>query len=379
MTRSGAALILLGLAAGCGKSYVVKSGGEFPETSVSATVWDDRLLRAESDAGVRPPDPDLREYEVRAGDTLNSIAAKHLGWERLWQHLAEWNKIGERPDARLDAGTRMIIPLRFRDLAGARPVSATRMSAPPAGADDELKTLRRTAPRVIMPPVRPLEQVFRPGEKLTFTVKWYFISGGEGVMEVLPFQTVNGNRAWHFRSTARSTIAFFFKVNDWIESVAEGELLEPVRFVKNINEGKYHKEVVQTFDRAKGIATYVHKGGTEFHAAEPGFRDLIASFYAFRAAELPPPGRSTIVGVHADKKNHRMSIEVLRRETVKVPAGTWKTVLIRPKLMFEGLFRQESDILIWVTDDVARMPVMVESKVPILGSVNVVLTKVERP
>ncbi len=377
MNRRLVALGLLLVASGCGKRYIVKSGDELPATSLSATVWDERVRQAEVAPATSAPDPDLREYRTKPGDTLMTVAAKHLGWERLWQHLAEWNKIRVKPDAKLPQDTLLIVPLRFRELAAARPVSATRMAVAAPAADDELKALPRPAPRVIMPPARPLDQVFRPGEKLTFTVKWYFVSGGEGVMEVLPAETINGNRLWHFRSTARSTIAFFFKVNDWIESWAEGELLQPVRFVKNINEGKYHKEVVQTYDRKAGKATYVHKSGTEFHATEEGYRDLLASFYAFRAADLPPPGRATTVGVHADKKNHTMTIEVLRRETVKVPAGTYKTVLIRPKLMFEGLFRADSDILIWLTDDAARMPVMVESRVPILGSVNVVLTKVE--
>jgi len=68
---------------------------------------------------------------------------------------------------------------------------------------------------------------------------------------------------------------------------------------------------------------------------------------------------------------------VVKREKVKVPAGTFNTVCIKPKLKFEGLWRQKGDIHIWLTDDDRRLPVLVTSKVFLLGTVDIVLVKME--
>ena len=49
---------------------------------------------------------------------------------------------------------------------------------------------------------------------------------------------------------------------------------------------------------------------------------------------------------------------------------------MKPKLKFEGLFRQKGDIEIWLTDDARRIPVMMNGKV-VIGSVTATLTQVE--
>ncbi|MBW2711965.1 MAG: hypothetical protein JRC58_08735 [Deltaproteobacteria bacterium] len=45
---------------------------------------------------------------------------------------------------------------------------------------------------------------FNPGEKLTFQLKWTFIPAGEGVLEVLPLETIDGVKAYHFLLTVKS-------------------------------------------------------------------------------------------------------------------------------------------------------------------------------
>ena len=63
---------------------------------------------------------------------------------------------------------------------------------------------------------------------------------------------------------------------------------------------------------------------------------------------------------------------MLGREQVETPAGTFKCVAIEPILKAGGIFKNKGRLVIWLTDDERRMPVLMKSKVAI-GSISVVL------
>ena len=232
--------------------------------------------------------------------------------------------------------------------------------------------------------VRDPEKVYRQGEKLTFDVKWYAVTAGEATMEIGPHEMQGGESSWHFITRAYSTLLFFFKVNDRIESWASRSRLLPLRFEKHLHEGSHTKDLAMTFDRPKAQAVYFWRDKEKRdhnypYPLGPDCRDLLGAFYWFRTMDLPPVGQEVNLCVHTDKTNFQLAVSVLGRETVKVPAGEFKTILIKPRLTFEGLFNQQGDVKIWLTDDETRIPVLVQSKVRLLGSVNIVLRKLERP
>lgn len=378
MRFSPLSLAVAVLLCSCARNYVVKHSqvdesrpvAAEPESSApsEASEAEDRAApapgAAPAAAPAPAPDSDIMEYTTVQGDTLERIAAAHLGWSKLGLHLKEWNKRPEGIRDPLPAGARILIPLRFKVLAGAR-ASATVAS--------ELRPVKPPLVRRIARGRLPSD-VFKVGEALSFDVKWHGITAGRANLALAPMETVGGSRCWHIIARARSRLVFFFKVEDSIESYCTEDDLLPARFEKHLREGRYKKDLVATFDRARHAATW---GQLDVPLAAD-CRDLLGAFYYFRTIPLPAAGNETDVCIHTDKTNYPMAITVLRRESVKVPAGEFKTVLIRPRLKFEGLWRQRGDVLIWLTDDAARVPVLVQSKVHLLGSVDVVLTRVER-
>jgi hypothetical protein len=86
-----------------------------------------------------------------------------------------------------------------------------------------------------------------------------------------------------------------------------------------------------------------------------------------------PDGATMIVPTHDNKKSYEMEVKVHKRERIEVPAGKFNCVLVEPILKSEGVFKSKGSILVWLTDDERRMPVLVRTKVPV-GSINVALT-----
>ncbi len=55
-----------------------------------------------------------------------------------------------------------------------------------------------------------------------------------------------------------------------------------------------------------------------------------------------------------------------------MPSGTFECLVIEPYLKFEGLFKHQGQMHIWVTDDERKVPVLIKSKI-VIGSIDVVL------
>lgn len=73
-----------------------------------AVSSDDELRVSRSPRPRKKPGSKVKRYKVRAGDTLQKIAAKYLGSSRRWKEIATLNKI--RDPKRLKAGTILKLP-----------------------------------------------------------------------------------------------------------------------------------------------------------------------------------------------------------------------------------------------------------------------------
>ncbi len=76
-------------------------------------------------------------------------------------------------------------------------------------------------------------------------------------------------------------------------------------------------------------------------------------------------GRPEYIDIFDSKKLWNTEVQVLRKERVRVPAGEFDTIVIKPLLKSEGVFMKKGEIYIWLTDDDKKIPVMIKSKVKI--------------
>lgn len=88
-----------------GKSLRVGTGLRLP----SAGGGIERVA-LEGGAQTAPVEPALREYVVREGDTLSSIAERQLGKRSRWQEVHEINKSRVKDPNHVAPGTRLLLP-----------------------------------------------------------------------------------------------------------------------------------------------------------------------------------------------------------------------------------------------------------------------------
>lgn len=208
---------------------------------------------------------------------------------------------------------------------------------------------------------------FSPGEKLTFQVRWAFIPAGEAVLEVLPLETVNTVRSYHFVMTAKTYeyIDLIYMVRDRMDSYTDAGMTRSILY-KKVKKGRSRKDVVVNFDWKKQQVQYSNFGKKmDPVSILPGSFDPLSVFYAFRLHELK---ENTVIKapVTDGKKSVIGKARVIKREKITVPSGVYDTYLVEPDLEhIGGVFKKSKNakLQIWVTADKRRIPVRVKSKV----------------
>lgn len=217
-------------------------------------------------------------------------------------------------------------------------------------------------------PTPQLPQIFPfgPGEELNFAVKFGVVRAGNASLAVRGMERMDDEVILRLESTATSARFFstFYKVDNLYQSFWSLADAQPVASARRVREGSYKKDERITFDSARGLA--IDQDGKE-HPILPGCQDAIGAFYYLRAVPLEIGGVVRIPH-YSNGKSYVLHVNVLRRESVTVPAGRFDCIVVEPKLEAEGVFQQKGTLTVWLTDDPRRMPVLMRSKIAV-GSI----------
>jgi Protein of unknown function (DUF3108) len=107
-----------------------------------------------------------------------------------------------------------------------------------------------------------------------------------------------------------------------------------------------------------------NKKKISFHPfPNPGY-DIISSFYLARCIKLIP-GTEYYAYVYFKNKRYRITIQILGRKKIKTAFGKIDTIIIIPRMDFKGVFLNKGDIIIYLSDDKYRIPLLMESKLTV--------------
>jgi len=170
--------------------------------------------------------------------------------------------------------------------------------------------------------------------------------------------------------TAQSTpmITKFFPVDNRVESELDLGTLTPGHMTFRRREGKKKEDIEYVFHQKEGMVTAVRGGTTESLPIPAGTQDIISCLYYTRTRLPPDPGASLKMNVYHDKKNRPVEVRVEAIETIEGGWGKAETVRVLVIMPFHGLFMNQGNIRVWVTNDERKIPVRMKAKV-VLGSI----------
>jgi hypothetical protein len=214
---------------------------------------------------------------------------------------------------------------------------------------------------------------FAIGERLEYDVKFSWKSVGRGTMEVVGIDDIRGRPSWHTVFTIKGGIPFF-RVDDRMESWFDVQTFSSRRFHQNIAEGGYKRSRRYEFFPERSVFT--ENDGAE----EPSVPDPLddASFLYFVRTIPLEVGTTVEVPRYFNPKGNPVRIRVVRKDTIKVPAGEFPTIVVQPTFQTRGIFSENGRAEVWLSDDAHRFMVQMKSSLKI-GSINLYLKRYALP
>ena len=224
------------------------------------------------------------------------------------------------------------------------------------------------------PPKSPA--TFEPGERLVYTIAWFNIPAGTTVMDVTEGPAIKDRPGYRLITSAKTNkfVSSFYPVDSRVESIIDPVSLWPQHLLFKRREGKRKNDFDVTFYQTEGKVVSIKDGVTETIQIPQGSQDGLSCLYYLRSFPKLVPGTSVFMDVHHDRKNYRLEIRIEGVEKMKAPWGEVETLRILAVMPFKGIFLNEGNIRVWVTNDARRIPVLMRAKV-VVGAVTATLTE----
>ncbi len=197
-------------------------------------------------------------------------------------------------------------------------------------------------------------------------VYYIFWSGLRAGMATFDFEEEGEETIITSNATSASIIALFYKVDDKAQSILNKDGY-PIDYTLKISEGRHRRDKTTSFGTPsedgsqKVVYRNILDNEEEEFDLEHTAHDPLSALYEIRKLPLKI-GRSEYIEIFENKKLWKTEVQVLKKERIRVPAGEFDTIMIKPLLKSEGIFMKKGDIFIWLTDDDKRIPVMIKSK-----------------
>jgi len=226
-------------------------------------------------------------------------------------------------------------------------------------ADDDFCSARNTA--------------FNAGETITFTVYYniigLYVNAGDATF-TNTLEKLNGSTVYHVVGDGKSNSNYdwIFKVRDRYETYFDTATLQPLKFIRNINEGGFKQVDNVTFNKQTSTAI-TNKGVFKV----PGcIQDVLSSIYYARNINFNTYKVDDKIpfDMFLDDKVYNLYLRYLGKEVVKTKYGKFHAIKFRPLLVKGTIFKGGEDMAVWVTDDANHIPVRIESPI-VVGSVKV--------
>lgn len=214
------------------------------------------------------------------------------------------------------------------------------------------------------------EPIFQEGEVLSYKLKYGFITAAEATIKVLGSDLRFDNKPTYRLSVdaqTSGTFDIFYKIRDRYDSYIDKTDLTPYFYQENVREASYRRQDKARFHQdAKKV---VANRGT-FSTPTTQTFDLVSAYYFARSLDISrlKIGDKFKLNYFLGDEISALEIEYVGKENVKSKLGNVRCLKFSPSIKPGRVFRKDSKLFLWITDDGNRVPVKAEVEI-LVGSV----------
>lgn len=222
------------------------------------------------------------------------------------------------------------------------------------------------------------ETAFKEGEVLTYKLKYGFITAAEATIKVeASDMKFDGNPTYKLVVDARTSGTFdiFYKIRDHYDSYIHKTELTPYFYQEDVREANYRRQDKARFyqDGKKVVANR----GT-FNTPTTQTFDLVSAYYFARSLDISKLKINDTFKLNYFLGDEISSLEIqyIGKETVKSKLGKINCLKFSPSIKPGRIFRKDSKLYLWITDDGNRVPVKAQVEI-LVGSVTLEIKSAE--
>lgn len=205
--------------------------------------------------------------------------------------------------------------------------------------------------------------------KVFYSTMGMYIGAGEATFTTT-LERFNGKTAYHCVGEGKTYSFFdnFFKVRDRYETYIDTATMQPIKFIRNVDEGGYKIYNNVTFNHSAGTAV-----STNGVFKTPNcIQDVMSAMYYARNINFDKykPNDKIPFDMFLDDEVYHLYIRYLGKETVKTKYGKFKAIKFKPLLIKGTMFQGGEKMTAWISDDPNHLILRVESPITV-GTVKV--------
>lgn len=211
---------------------------------------------------------------------------------------------------------------------------------------------------------------FKVGETLTYDVSWsQFLTAATAVCTVTDKKAANGSTAYSIVADGRPVplVARFYNVAYRMETLLDSFTTLSQAASLRADENGRSRQTTARFDRRARRAYYemqTDRVVKQDFAVPPDVQDGLATLYAVRGRALRAGERFTIP-VANDGALYAVQLETLAPERVRVPLGDVSAWNLKLTILDASRKPVAANTAIWISDDTRRLPVKLQSDLPL--------------
>ncbi|MFW0714273.1 DUF3108 domain-containing protein [Pedobacter sp. N23S346] len=218
------------------------------------------------------------------------------------------------------------------------------------------------------------DPVFQEGEVLQYRLRYGFITAAEATIKVTNSDLKFDNKPTYRISVdaqTSGTFDVFYKIRDRYDSYIDKTDLLPYFYQENIREASYKRQDKARFNQ-DGKKVVSNRG--TFNTPTTQTFDLVSAYYFARSLDVTKMkiGDTFKLNYFLQDEISALEIEYVGKETIKSKLGNIRCLKFSPSIKPGRIFKKDSRLYLWVTDDGNRVPVKAQVEI-LVGAVTMEL------
>lgn len=214
---------------------------------------------------------------------------------------------------------------------------------------------------------------FQVNEEVSFTVFYavagIYVNAGTATF-TSKLETINNRPVYHVTGEGKTNGSYdwIYKVRDKYETYIDTATMQPLKFVRNVNEGGY--KIYQNITFNKTANTAIATDGV--FKVPACVQDVVSAMYYARNLDFSKlqPEDKIPFSMFLDNEVYNMYIRYVGKEEIKTKYGKFNAIKLKPLLLKGQIFDGGEQMTVWVSDDANHIPVRVESPL-VVGKVKI--------